>query len=81
MIFNRREVVKLGLAAIPLARLSSIAAFAQPSSKFKGVQIGIIISPVLFPDMPLGAKCTPPTYQWLGGHCDMGCHRATQAGW
>ena len=66
MIFNRRDVVKLGLAAIPLARMSSIAAFAQPNSKFSGVQIGIIISPYNYPEIPVPADQFLHTLVQLG---------------
>ena len=55
MTFTRRELIKLGLATIPLARLNSLAAFAQPNSNFHGVQIGIIVSPYNFPSIPVPA--------------------------
>ncbi len=55
MTLNRRDVVKLGLAAIPLATLDAAAAFAQPDSNFHGVQIGIIVSPYNFPSIPVPA--------------------------
>jgi sugar phosphate isomerase/epimerase len=53
MIFTRRDVVKLAIAAIPIVKLSSAAAFAKPDSKFDGVQIGIIISPYNYPEIPV----------------------------
>jgi sugar phosphate isomerase/epimerase len=40
----------MALAALPVGEL-----VAKPNSKFGGVQIGVIISPTLFHDMPLGA--------------------------
>jgi sugar phosphate isomerase/epimerase len=55
MIFTRRKLMKAGLAAIPLAKLNSLAAFAQPDSNFHGVQIGIIVSPYNFPSIPVPA--------------------------
>jgi sugar phosphate isomerase/epimerase len=66
MIFTRRDVVKLGLAAIPLARLSSLAGFAQPNSKFNGVQIGIIVSPYNYPEIPVRADEFLQTLVQLG---------------
>lgn len=50
MTYTRRDLGKLALAALPAEML-----WAKPNSKFGGVQIGIIISPVLFKDMPLPA--------------------------
>lgn len=55
MFFTRREIIKLGLAAVPLWRLNSLAALAQPNSDFNGVQIGIIVSPYNYPTIPLSA--------------------------
>lgn len=66
MIFTRREIVKLGLAAVPLARLNSLAAFAQPDSNFHGVQIGIIVSPYNFPTIPVPADQFLNTLVQLG---------------
>ena len=66
MTFTRRELVKLGLAAIPLARLNSLAAFAQPHSKFDGVQIGVIVSPYSYPSIPLPADQFLNTLVQLG---------------
>lgn len=50
MSYTRRDLGKLAMAALPAGML-----LAKPNSRFGGVQIGIIISPVLFKDMPLPA--------------------------
>jgi hypothetical protein len=50
MTFTRRDLGKIALAALPVGKL-----LAKPNSKFGGVQIGIIISPTTFRDMPLAA--------------------------
>ncbi len=50
MMFTRRDFGKIALAALPAGKL-----LAKPDSKYGGVQIGIIISPVTFRDMPLPA--------------------------
>jgi sugar phosphate isomerase/epimerase len=50
MNFTRRDLGKIALAA-----LSSGKTWAKPNSKFAGVEIGIIISPTNFRDIPLGA--------------------------
>jgi sugar phosphate isomerase/epimerase len=50
MNFTRRDLGKIALAA-----LSSGKIWAKPNSKFAGVEIGIIISPTNFRDIPLGA--------------------------
>jgi sugar phosphate isomerase/epimerase len=50
MMYTRRDIGRLTLAAIAGGKL-----IAKPNSDFGGVQIGIIVSPVLFKDMPLGA--------------------------
>jgi sugar phosphate isomerase/epimerase len=50
MNYTRRDISKIALAALAGEKL-----LAKPNSNFAGVQIGIIISPVLFHDMPLGA--------------------------
>jgi sugar phosphate isomerase/epimerase len=50
MTYTRRDLGKIALAALPAGKL-----LAKPNSKFGGVQIGIIISPTTFRDMPLGA--------------------------
>ncbi len=65
MKMTRREVVKLGLAAIPAAGLRRLAA-EQPDSKFAGVQIGIIVSPYNFPSIPLPADAFLKTLVQLG---------------
>jgi sugar phosphate isomerase/epimerase len=49
-MITRRDVGRIALAALPGAKL-----FARPNSNFGGVQIGIIISPTTFQDMPLAA--------------------------
>jgi sugar phosphate isomerase/epimerase len=50
MTYTRRDLGKIALAVLPAGKL-----LAKPNSKFNGVQIGIIISPTTFRDMPLGA--------------------------
>ncbi len=50
MTYTRRDIGKIAWAALPAAKL-----LAKPNSKFGGVQIGIIVSPTNFRDMPLGA--------------------------
>jgi sugar phosphate isomerase/epimerase len=50
MTYTRRDIGKIALATLPAAKL-----LAKPNSKFGGVEIGIIISPTNFRDMPLGA--------------------------
>jgi sugar phosphate isomerase/epimerase len=50
MTYTRRDLGKIALAALPAGKL-----LAKPNSKFGGVQIGIIISPTNFSDMPLAA--------------------------
>lgn len=50
MKYTRRDMGGLALAAIAGGKL-----LARPNSDFGGVQIGIIISPVLFADMPIAA--------------------------
>src|ERR1700722_6458401 len=50
MTYTRRDIGKIAWAALPAGKL-----LAKPNSKFGGVQIGIIVSPTNFRDMPLGA--------------------------
>ncbi len=50
MTYTRRDLGKIALATLPAGKL-----LAKPNSKFSGVEIGIIISPTNFRDMPLGA--------------------------
>ena len=52
MIYTRRDVGKIALAALPVTRL---AAAAKPNSKFGGVQVGVI-SPYSFHGMPADAE-------------------------
>lgn len=52
MIYTRRDVGKIALATLPLARLM---AAAKPNSKFGGVQVGVI-SPYSFHGMPSDAE-------------------------
>lgn len=71
MISTRRDLVKLALAAFPLAKLSSTAAFAEansakPNSRFDGVQIGIIVSPYNYPEIPVAADQFLNTLVQLG---------------
>jgi sugar phosphate isomerase/epimerase len=50
MIYTRRDVGKIALAALPAGKLLS-----KPNSNFGGVQIGIILSPTALRGIPLGA--------------------------
>ncbi len=50
MDFTRRDFGKVALAALSAAKM-----WAKPKSVFGGVEIGIIISPTNFHDIPLGA--------------------------
>jgi sugar phosphate isomerase/epimerase len=50
MTYSRRDLNKLALAALPVGKL-----LAKPNSKFCGVQIGVIVSPVALRDLPLRA--------------------------
>jgi sugar phosphate isomerase/epimerase len=50
MNYTRRDVGKIALAALPVARLAA----AKPNSKFAGVQVGVI-SPYSFHGMPSDA--------------------------
>jgi sugar phosphate isomerase/epimerase len=64
---TRRDVLKGAFAALPLAGLNpSGALFAGPSSKYNGVQIGIIISPYNYPEIPVPADETLRTLVQLG---------------
>ena len=49
------NITRRDLGKIALASLSSGKIWAKPNSKFAGVEIGIIISPTNFRDIPLGA--------------------------
>jgi sugar phosphate isomerase/epimerase len=66
MVITRRDAAKLALAAIPLARLNWMTAFAQTGSKFNGVQIGIILSPYNFKEIPVRADELLPVLLKLG---------------
>ncbi len=59
MTQTRRDFVKASLAAVPAAiagaGLGRVAAEPRPDSKFRGVQIGIIVSPYNFPSIPVPA--------------------------
>jgi sugar phosphate isomerase/epimerase len=67
MTFTRRNILKGAVAAIPFARLNPLAAFfAGPDSKFNGVQIGIIISPYNYPEIPVPADQVLKTLVQLG---------------
>ena len=50
MNFTRRDLGKIALAALASGKIC-----AKPNSTFGGVEIGIIISPTNFRDIPLGA--------------------------
>jgi sugar phosphate isomerase/epimerase len=63
---TRRDVVKLGLAALPIRSLHAWAVPARPDSKFGGVQIGIIISPYNYPEIPVPADQLLSTLLQLG---------------
>lgn len=66
MNLTRRNMVKLGLAALPAARWSAFAESAKPDSKFGGVQIGIIVSPYNFASIPVAADRFLGTLVQLG---------------
>ena len=66
MVITRRDTVKLALAAVPMAKLNLLTAFAQTGSKFDGVQIGIILSPYNFPEIPVRADELLPVLNKLG---------------
>lgn len=65
MTFTRRSLLKGALAALPFARPNPAAA-SFPDSKFGGVQIGIIISPYNYPEIPVRADETLKTLVQLG---------------
>jgi sugar phosphate isomerase/epimerase len=50
MTYSRRDIGKMALAALSARQL-----LARPNSKFGGVQIGVIVSPVGLADLPLQA--------------------------
>ena len=50
MTYSRRYLGRIALSALPARQL-----LARPSSKFGGVQIGVIVSPVALSDLPLHA--------------------------
>jgi sugar phosphate isomerase/epimerase len=64
--FTRRDVVKLALAALPISSLHAWAAPTRPDSRFGGVQIGIIISPYNYPEIPVPADQLLSTLLQLG---------------
>jgi sugar phosphate isomerase/epimerase len=55
MAFTRRQFVRTGLTMIPAARFRMLATPVRPDSKFRGVQIGIIVSPYNYPSIPVAA--------------------------
>jgi sugar phosphate isomerase/epimerase len=61
MKYSRRDLGKLALAALPGGKV-----LAAPNSNFGGVQIGIIVSPVALPDLPLHADELLKTLVELG---------------
>lgn len=65
MNFTRRSLLKGTLAALPFAG-RNFALAATPDSKFGGVQIGIIISPYNYPEIPVSADETLKTLVQLG---------------
>jgi sugar phosphate isomerase/epimerase len=67
MTFTRRDLLKGALAALPFAKSDlSAASFTRPDSKYGGVQIGVIISPYNYPDIPVRADETLKTLLQLG---------------
>jgi sugar phosphate isomerase/epimerase len=67
MTFTRRGLLKGALGALPFARLNPLAGFfTGPDSKYSGVQIGIIISPYNYPEIPVRADETLNTLVQLG---------------
>jgi len=65
-MLTRRDVLQLAMAALPIAGLPAWAAPARPDSKFGGVQIGIIISPYNYPEIPVRADELLSTLVQLG---------------
>src|SRR5690242_823733 len=66
MKLTRREFAKAGLAVLPALRIPLLAATPRPDSDFRGVQIGIIVSPYRFPSIPLPADQLLPTLVQMG---------------
>ena len=67
MSLTRRDILKSSLAALPFACAQRAAAFfTTPDSKYAGVQIGIIISPYNYPEIPVRADETLNTLVNLG---------------
>ena len=67
MSFTRRGILKSALAALPFAGAKPAAAFfTAPDSKYAGVQIGIIISPYNYSEIPVRADETLNTLVDLG---------------
>lgn len=69
MIYTRRNVVKMALALplaqLPIAKLMALPP-SKPDSKFNGVQIGIIVAPYNYPEIPLAADQFLNTLVHLG---------------
>jgi sugar phosphate isomerase/epimerase len=61
MLYTRREIGKMALAALAATRLE-----AKPNSKFGGVQIGVIISPYNYHEIPVAADELLPHLVQLG---------------
>lgn len=70
MIHTRRNILKMALVLpvanwTPIAKLMAQTTF-KPNSKFHGVQIGIIIAPYNYPEIPLAADQVLNTLVQLG---------------
>ncbi len=67
MTLSRRDILKGAFTALAVAKPNVIAnPLAYPDSKYGGVQIGIIISPYSFPDIPVPADQTLKTLLQVG---------------
>ena len=67
MVVTRRDILKGALTALPFAAAKPFSAFVTaPDSKYAGVQIGIIISPYNYPEIPVRADETLKTLVGLG---------------
>jgi sugar phosphate isomerase/epimerase len=63
---TRRDAVKLALTALAAGRLQAWAKPVRPDSRFGNVQIGIIISPYNYPEIPVRADELLGTLVQLG---------------
>ena len=61
MIYTRRDITRFALAALAVSKL-----VAKPNWRFSGVQIGIILSPYNFPEIPVRADLVLNNLRELG---------------